>query len=263
MLAGAALLAGITSVMGTAPAVADSRDGAEEEHDLEAACSFWSPRHWVSSETAALVLEVDRGAGVSRREFRAPAPGPKVVIPVCARGDLCRAASSVRSMFAPPPKALEEDGCGDQSQAARHSKPAHAITFGAVVAVALAASAWTLDANGRSRATWTMTGHDIENSRTQPDEATHHATQRRPAGASLDVHDRRRRLGDAGRRRRTRRVGPAPHRRLFSGLGRQSLEARSGIQRDPLDAADQQLQRRRRLGVADEPGAARRHALRR
>jgi hypothetical protein len=33
---------------------------------------------------------------------------------------------------------------------------------------ALAASAWTLDANGRSRATWTMTGHDIENSRTQP-----------------------------------------------------------------------------------------------
>ena len=48
---------------------------------------------------------------------------------------------------------------------------AHAITFGAAVAVALAASAWTLDANGRSRATWTMTGHDIENSRTQPDEA--------------------------------------------------------------------------------------------
>jgi len=46
----------------------------------------------------------------------------------------------------------------------------HGVAFGAVVAVALAVSAWSLGAKDHSLVTWPMIGHDVENSRSQPDE---------------------------------------------------------------------------------------------
>jgi len=46
----------------------------------------------------------------------------------------------------------------------------HGVAFGAVVAVALAASVWSPGAKEHPLATWPMIGHDVENSRSQPDE---------------------------------------------------------------------------------------------
>jgi len=48
----------------------------------------------------------------------------------------------------------------------------HGVAFGAVVAVALAASVWSPGAKEHPLATWPMIGHDVENSRSQPDEGS-------------------------------------------------------------------------------------------